>query len=249
MDAMSSNLHPIQAVQEAMGAAGADPRPMQRTSLFNNANDGPAKIIAKVSGVQSGGKRVDDGPYFTNNEGIPFPDPNHTKSVGGLPLVSDTFLLQKQQTFNRSKTLSSKQRCPRNALFMSNKNTGMVHPCGSGAFGYFETTKDMSQYTKANFLSGKGVKTPIFMRLSTVTLGRQYPDSARNPRGFAIKFYTGEGNYDLVGLNWVSCSGDPSTQRRKETTPSSRWEPPPHVKSAIRQLDANSQTVAHFFLP
>lgn len=42
------------------------------------------------------------------------------------------------------------------------------------------------------------------MRFSTVTLGREFPDLARNPRGFAIKFYTGEGNYDIVGLNWVS---------------------------------------------
>lgn len=82
----------------------------------------------------------------------------------------------------------------------------MVHPCGSGAFGYFETIADVSNLTKANFLSGKGVKTPIFMRLSTVTTGREYPDSARNPRGFAVKFYTGEGNYDIVGLNFVSAS-------------------------------------------
>jgi hypothetical protein len=48
------------------------------------------------------------------------------------------------------------------------------------------------------------VKTPVFTRFSTVTLGREFPDVARNPRGFAIKFYTGEGNYDIVGLNWVS---------------------------------------------
>ena len=47
-----------------------------------------------------------------------------------------------------------------------------------------------------------GKKTPLFLRFSTVTLGREFPDLARNPRGFAIKFYTGEGNYDLVGLNW-----------------------------------------------
>ncbi len=78
----------------------------------------------------------------------------------------------------------------------------MVHPCGSGAFGYFETTKDMSPLTKANFLGGAGLKTPVFVRFSTVTLGREFPDQARNPRGFAIKFYTGEGNYDIVGLNW-----------------------------------------------
>ncbi|TVY36689.1 Vegetative catalase [Lachnellula occidentalis] len=184
-------VHPLQAIQSAIGTAGGDPRPLQRTSLFNNANDGPAAIISKASGVQAGGKREDDGPYFTNNEGIPFPDPAHSKTVGGLPLVSDTFLLQKQQHFNRSKNLER-----------------MVHPCGSGAFGYFETTADVSDLTKvltiikANFLSGKGVKTPIFMRFSTVTLGREFPDLARNPRGFAIKFYTGEGNYDIVGLNW-----------------------------------------------
>lgn len=55
---------------------------------------------------------------------------------------------------------------------------------------------------QAQFLSGVGTKTPIFMRLSTVTLGREFPDSARNPRGFAIKFYTGEGNYDIVGLDF-----------------------------------------------
>jgi catalase len=57
---------------------------------------------------------------------------------------------------------------------------------------------------QANFLSRNGVKTPIFMRFSTVTLGREFPDSARNLRGFAIKFYTGVGNYDIVGLNWAS---------------------------------------------
>jgi catalase len=106
-DAMA-NIHPLQAIQSTIGAAGGDPRPLQRTSLFNNANDGPAKIIAKVSGAQSGGKREDDGPYFTNNEGIPFPDPAHSKTIGGLPLASDTFLFQKQQHFNRSKNLESK---------------------------------------------------------------------------------------------------------------------------------------------
>ena len=62
----------------------------------------------------------------------------------------------------------------------------------------------MSDLTKANFLQSAGQKTPIFIRFSTVTLGREFPDSARNPRGFAVKFYTGEGNYDIVGLNWVS---------------------------------------------
>jgi len=82
-------------------------------------------MISKISGHSSTGKRQDDSAYFTNAEGIPWPDPNHSKTVGGLPLVSDTFLLQKQQTFNRSKALER-----------------MVHPAGSGAFGYFEVCGD-----------------------------------------------------------------------------------------------------------
>jgi catalase len=142
-------------------------------------------VIAKVSGQVSGGKREDDAPYFTNNEGHPFPDPAHSKNIGGIPLMSDVFLMQKQQTFNRSKNLER-----------------MVHPCGSGAFGYFETTADVSDMTKADFLQRPGEKTPAFVRFSTVTLGREFPDEARNPRGFAIKLYTGEGNYDIVGLNF-----------------------------------------------
>jgi catalase len=104
--------HPLQAIGEAIGAAGADPRVVQRSSLFQGANDGPAKTAAKITGVQGIAKRADDGPYFTNNEGIPFPDPSHSKTAGGLPLVSDAFLLQKQQHFNRSKNLER-----------------MVHPC------------------------------------------------------------------------------------------------------------------------
>ncbi|KAL8729454.1 MAG: hypothetical protein Q9166_004702 [cf. Caloplaca sp. 2 TL-2023] len=178
--------HPLKATAEAIGsgAMANDPRP-NKSSLFMGANEGPAEIAAKISGVNLGGKREDDSAYFTDNEGHPWPDPAHTKTVGGIPMVSDTFLLQKQQTFNRSKILER-----------------MVHPCGSGAFGYFECTNDMSDICKADFLKSAGQKTPIFIRFSTVTLGREFPDSARNPRGFAIKFYTAEGNYDIVGLNW-----------------------------------------------
>ena len=96
-----------------------------------SANEGPMDIIAKVSGVVKGGIRTDTAPYFTNNEGIPLPDPEHSKTIGGIPVVSDVHLMQKQQTFNRSKNLER-----------------MVHPCGSGAFGYFESTADVSDMTK-----------------------------------------------------------------------------------------------------
>ncbi|KAH7160391.1 catalase-like domain-containing protein [Dactylonectria estremocensis] len=177
--------HPLRAVAMGIGAEIQGERRAPRMSHMQSANEGPADIIAKVSGSVAGGKREDDGAYFTNNEGIPFPDPAHSKTVGGLPLASDVFLFQKQQHFNRSKLLER-----------------MVHPCGSGAFGYFECTKPVTELTKADFLSTVGEKTPVFVRFSTVTLGREFPDEARNPRGFAIKFYTMEGNYDIVGLNF-----------------------------------------------
>ncbi|KAK0384271.1 hypothetical protein NLU13_8359 [Sarocladium strictum] len=182
---MSASQHPLQATASAITSGLTGERRAARLSHMQSANEGPADIIAKVSGTVSGGKREDDGAYFTNNEGHPFPDPEHSKTVGGLPLISDTFLLQKQQTFNRSKNLER-----------------MVHPCGSGAFGYFECTDDVAELTKADFLSSVGEKTPAFVRFSTVTLGREFPDEARNPRGFAIKLYTTEGNYDIVGLNF-----------------------------------------------
>lgn len=97
--------HPIDAAASAVGSLGLDPRALQKSSFFMGMNEGPAEIISKVTGVNTGGKRADDGPYFTNNEGHPWPDSAHSKNIGGIPLVSDTFLLQKQQTFNRSKLL------------------------------------------------------------------------------------------------------------------------------------------------
>ncbi|EGS21238.1 uncharacterized protein CTHT_0030860 [Thermochaetoides thermophila DSM 1495] len=172
--------HPLLATAMAIGAGLQGERRNPRVSHMQSANEGPADIIAKVSGCVSGGKREDDSLYFTNNEAIPFPDPSHSKTVGGIPVASDVFLFQKQQHFNRSKPLER-----------------MVHPCGSGAFGYFECTKDVTALTKANFLGTVGEKTPVFIRFSTVTFGREYPDQGRNPRGFAIKFYTLEGNYDI----------------------------------------------------
>lgn len=79
---MTSNLasgnalrHPMQAVAAVAGSVGMDPRPLQKSSFFQGANNGPAEVAAMISGVVDGGKRKDDGPYFTNNEAIPYPDP------------------------------------------------------------------------------------------------------------------------------------------------------------------------------
>jgi len=77
----------------------------------------------------------------------------------------------------------------------------VVHAKGSGAHGVFEVTDDVTKYTKAAFLNKVGKKTPMFLRFSTVAGERGSADTVRDPRGFAIKFYTEEGNYDMVGNN------------------------------------------------
>lgn len=77
----------------------------------------------------------------------------------------------------------------------------VVHARGSGAHGYFQVYQNMSKYTKAKFLSDPSKKTPVFVRFSTVVGFRGSADTVRDVRGFATKFYTEEGNYDLVGNN------------------------------------------------
>jgi catalase len=74
-----------------------------------------------------------------------------------------------------------------------------VHPKGTGAHGFFEVTEDVTQWTTARFLSDVGKRTPVFARMSTVAGELDTADPVRDPRGFALKFYTEEGNYDLVG--------------------------------------------------
>ncbi len=77
----------------------------------------------------------------------------------------------------------------------------MVHAEGAGAHGYFEVTADVTEYTMAKFLSETGKRTEVFLRFSTVGGEKGSADTERDPRGFAVKFYTEEGNYDLVGNN------------------------------------------------
>ena len=130
------------------------------------------KTDGSESGTASGNKMR---PILTTDFGIPLADPTHSLNIGGHPVVSDTVLFEKQQRFNRSKIVER-----------------AVHACGSGAFGYFEVTHDLSHLCKAAMFSEVGKKTPMFARFSTVTYGREFPDSARNPRGLAWKFYTEE---------------------------------------------------------
>lgn len=77
----------------------------------------------------------------------------------------------------------------------------VVHAKGSGAHGYFEVTHDVTKYCKAKFLEWIGKKTPVVCRFSTVGGEKGSADSEWDPRGFALKFYTEEGNWDMVGNN------------------------------------------------
>ncbi|CAF0724044.1 unnamed protein product [Adineta steineri] len=124
-------------------------------------------------------------PTLTSVNGYRLGDATHCLNINGYPVVSDGILFEKQQTFNRSKIVER-----------------AVHACGSGAFGYFEVTHDVSSLCKADFLSKVGKITPVMIRFSTTTYGREFPDSARNPRGIAMKFYTDEGNYDILSINF-----------------------------------------------
>jgi len=123
---------------------------------------------------------------LTTAFGIPVPDDQNSLTAGkrGPILMQDVHLLEKLGHFDR-------ERIPER----------VVHAKGAGAGGYFEVTADVTKYTRAKFLSNVGKRTEVFARFSTVGGEKGSADAARDPRGFAVKFYTEEGNYDFVGNN------------------------------------------------
>jgi catalase len=125
-------------------------------------------------------------PTTTTDSGIPAASDDHSLTAGpnGPTVLHDAYVVQKMQHFNR-------ERVPER----------VVHAKGSGAHGFFEVTEDVTQWTNASFLSEVGKRTPMLARFSTVAGELGSPDTVRDPRGFALKFYTEEGNYDLVGNN------------------------------------------------
>ena len=123
---------------------------------------------------------------LTTSTGAPVADDNNSISVGDRgPLTYDNhYLFEKLAHFNR-------ERIPER----------IVHARGTGAYGTFTLTKSLSEYTIADFLQTVGQKTEVFVRFSTVGGGQDSSDYARDPRGFAVKFYTAQGNFDLAGNN------------------------------------------------
>ena len=123
---------------------------------------------------------------LTNNVGAPVVDNQNVLTAGprGPQLLQDVWFLEKLAHFDRE--VIPERR---------------MHAKGSGAFGTFTVTHDITKYTKAKIFSEKGKKTDVFVRFSTVAGERGAADAERDIRGFAMKFYTEEGNWDLVGNN------------------------------------------------
>lgn len=123
---------------------------------------------------------------MTTSFGAPVDDDQNTLTAGhpGPALLQDIHLIDKLAHFNR-------ERIPER----------VVHAKGAGAYGYFEVTDDLSRYTRARFLAKVGQRTEAFLRFSTVGGEKGSADAARDPRGFALRMYTEDGNYDLVMNN------------------------------------------------
>ena len=131
-------------------------------------------------------KENGSGEFLTTNQGLKINDNQNSLKTGerGATLLEDFILTEKITHFDH-------ERIPER----------IVHARGSAAHGYFQVYEPLRKYTKAGFLNDPGIKTPVFVRFSTVAGSRGSSDLARDVRGFAVKFYTQEGNYDLVGNN------------------------------------------------
>ncbi|MFV8369375.1 catalase [Flavobacterium sp. LB2R40] len=127
-----------------------------------------------------------ENQFMTTDQGLKINDDTNSLKAGerGPSLLEDFILREKITHFDH-------ERIPER----------IVHARGSAAHGYFQVYESMEKYTKAGFLQNPHIKTPVFTRFSTVAGSRGSTDLARDIRGFSVKFYTEEGNYDLVGNN------------------------------------------------
>ncbi|QSQ23340.1 catalase [Pyxidicoccus parkwayensis] len=127
-----------------------------------------------------------EGQRLTTDQGIPISETDNSLKAGvrGPTLLEDFHFREKMMRFDH-------ERIPER----------VVHARGTGAHGYFQVYKSLEKYTQARFLTDPSLRTPVFVRFSTVGGSRGSADTVRDVRGFATKFYTPEGNFDLVGNN------------------------------------------------
>ena len=142
-------------------------------------------VNKKINDLQSSTQNG-DGQMLTTNQGLLINDNQNSLKAGerGATLLEDFILREKITHFDH-------ERIPER----------IVHARGSAAHGIFELYEPIAQYTKAKFLNDTSKPTPVFVRFSTVAGSRGSSDLARDVRGFSVKFYTEQGNYDLVGNN------------------------------------------------
>jgi len=162
-------------------------KPVKKLDASKNpkGNDGLGRLDAKADSLA---EHTEDssGEFLTTNQGVRVNDNQNSLKAGdrGPTLLEDFILREKITHFDH-------ERIPER----------VVHARGSGAHGVFRVYEPMTEYTKAAFLQDPNVTTPVFVRFSTVAGSRGSTDLARDVRGFAVKFYTSEGNFDLVGNN------------------------------------------------
>ena len=167
-------------------------------------------------------------PALTTASGIPVADNQNSITAGprGPILLQDFHLIEKLQHFNR-------ERIPERA----------VHAKGSGAYGSFTVTHDISRFTKAKLFSAIGKQTETFVRLSTVGGEKGSADTERDARGFAMRFYTEEGNWDLVGNNTpMFFIKDPI--KFPDFVHTQKRDPQTNLKSATMMFDLASRLFA-----
>ena len=130
--------------------------------------------------------KTNDKKHLTSENGRPIGDNQNTQTAGhrGPVTLQDTWLLEKMAHFDRE--VIPERR---------------MHAKGAGAYGTFTVTHDITKYTRASIFAEVGKQTPCFVRFSTVAGERGAADAERDIRGFAMKFYTDTGNWDLVGNN------------------------------------------------
>jgi catalase len=149
--------------------------------------DSPAQRTQDAKQRQLDAYRVaPGGDPLTTDQGVPVTSDDDSLKAGerGPTLMEDFQLREKITHFDH-------ERIPER----------VVHARGAGAYGYFELYDSLAEYTRAGFLTRPGARTPVFVRFSTVAGSRGSADTVRDVRGFAVKFYTDEGNFDLVGNN------------------------------------------------
>src|SRR5690606_20134918 len=171
------------------GPGNGNRAPLIRIARALQRNDresvAPSTNSSSKRGTSMSSFNKDTGSGSTTGAGAPAPSDRNSLTVGadGPIVLHDVHFLEQMAHFNREKV---PERQP--------------HAKGSGAFGVFEASADVSRFTKAALFQ-PGAKTEMLARFSTVAGEQGSPDTWRDVRGFSLKFYTSEGNYDLVGNN------------------------------------------------